>query len=273
METPYILQIVTIAKERLRKADRPLSDKELCRHIVSILKKRLGKKDRTHSSKERFRKQVFPDIVCHERWGESIIEISPKKYGLIGWDFKAYKNEAVLEWKEQPLSDATQKMLELLRRMNAYKLEELVASIIERKFSYNVKVTKKSGDQGIDLIAERLSYDSVVKGKKEIMLVQVKQFKGTVSRPEANKFKGAVDDYLKKDKWASFTGLFITTGKFSDGFESCLKCYENTGINFCRWDGRELVENLLTTGIGVKYSVDKEYWNGLDPSLEKRIKV
>lgn len=98
------------------------------------------------------------------------------------------------------------------------------------------------------------------------MLVQVKKFNGPVGREYANQFIGAVGDYLKGD-WSSFTGLFVTSGTFAKSFHEKLKRQEKTGVNYTCWDGLKLVRYILEHGIGIKYSVDSEFWNTLDPTL------
>ncbi len=60
------------------------------------------------------------------------------------------------------------------------------------------------------------------------------------------------------------TGLFITTGRYPDSFIDKLRNSQDKSISFACWDGTELSRQMLKNGLGIKYSIDKDFWKNFD---------
>ena len=97
-------------------------------------------------------------------------------------------------------------------------------------------VVGKSGDEGIDGVIkeDRLGLD--------IIYIQAKRWEATVSRPEVQKFAGALQGKRARK------GIFITTSDFSKGAHEYVKNIESKIILV---DGRELADFMIDFGVGV----------------------
>lgn len=87
-----------------------------------------------------------------------------------------------------------------------------------------------SGDEGIDGIIneDRLGLD--------VIYIQAKKWSGTVERPDVQKFVGALHGKRAKK------GVFITTGKFSEGARKYIETIDPKVILI---DGRSLAEMMI----------------------------
>ncbi|MDD3768588.1 MAG: restriction endonuclease [Aminobacterium colombiense] len=110
----------------------------------------------------------------------------------------------------------------------------------------------KTGDGGIDGIIkeDRLGLD--------VVYIQAKRWEGTVSRPEIQKFVGALQG--KKAR----KGIFITSGFFSSYARDYVKDIQNSVVLI---DGEELSSYMIDFGVGVSplasyeiMSIDSDYF-------------
>lgn len=94
----------------------------------------------------------------------------------------------------------------------------------------------RSGDEGIDGVIneDRLGLDSIY--------IQAKRWEGTVSRPEIQKFAGAL-----QGKRAT-KGVFITTSDFSEGSRDFAS---NISSKIILIDGNHLANLMIDYGVGV----------------------
>lgn len=99
-----------------------------------------------------------------------------------------------------------------------------------------------SGDGGIDGIIneDRLGLD--------VVYIQAKQWKENVSRPEIQKFAGALQGQRARK------GVFITTSSFTKGAEEYVKTIDSKIILI---DGNQLAQFMIDHNVGV--SVEKTY--------------
>lgn len=145
----------------------------------------------------------------------------------------------------EQLSD---ELLEIILDKDPYYFERLVMDVLT-KMSYgdpnnnsNI-VTKKSGDEGIDGIInqDRLGLDKIY--------VQAKRWNENVSRPELQKFVGALS--AKK----SNKGIFITTSDFTKEAKEYASNLSHTIILI---NGKELTKLMIEYNVGVQvnYSYD-----------------
>lgn len=94
----------------------------------------------------------------------------------------------------------------------------------------------KSGDGGIDGIIkeDRLGLDTIY--------IQAKRWENTVTRPEIQKFAGALQGQQAKK------GVFITTSKFSDGAKTYASIIDSKIVLI---DGEQLAQLMIDYDIGV----------------------
>ena len=100
----------------------------------------------------------------------------------------------------------------------------------------------RSGDGGIDGIIneDRLGLD--------VVYVQAKRWEGNVSRPEIQKFAGALQGQRARK------GIFITTSSFSEKASDYVKTIDSKIVLI---DGKQLAEYMIDHDVGV--SVEKTY--------------
>ena len=92
--------------------------------------------------------------------------------------------------------------------MDGYDFEDLVSRIMKKKGYKNVKVTKKSGDEGKDIIMER--------SEGGIVVVECKKYKGSVGRPIIQKLQGAMEHERKRNPGKNLSGIVVASGSFSN---------------------------------------------------------
>jgi len=131
--------------------------------------------------------------------------------------------EAVSEQVEVSTEDFIIKRLKTSQ--TPYQFEHFVAHLL-RCMGYFARVTKASGDGGVDIIAHRdeLGFEP------PIIKVQCKQIVSTIGRPDVQKLFGAIDSSEK--------GLFVTLGSYT----AEARTFEQTKPNLRLLDGGELIE-------------------------------
>jgi len=99
----------------------------------------------------------------------------------------------------------------------------------------NVKITKRSGDGGVDVISSRNTGKGV-----EYVAAQCKRYRGTVGVNIAREFLGAMQDNPSIVK-----GYLITTGEFT---QDC--------IRFCLRNGIEMIPGIRVAEYVNKFSLE-----------------
>ena len=143
------------------------------------------------------------------------------------------------------------KLRNVLLNMNPYSFEKLTQRLLRECGFNDVKVTKKSGDGGIDGTG-RLKINGIFSFN---IAFQCKRYQGSVGAPDIRDFRGSLTTDIEK-------GVFITTGSFS---KQAVEEASNPGkkqIDLI--DGEELISKLAEFGIGVReikdYEVDEDYF-------------
>lgn len=154
---------------------------------------------------------------------------------------KALDPEEFLEIAYQKLhNELVSEVLSIIKKCSAGFFESLVVDVLT-KMGYGGsradagKAVGKSHDGGIDGIIkeDRLGLD--------VIYIQAKRWEGTVTRPEIQKFAGALIG--KKAK----KGVFITTSVFS---KEAIEYADLTG-NIVLVDGEMLARLMIEYGVGV----------------------
>ena len=151
------------------------------------------------------------------------------------------------DWREQ-ISD-------ILRNMNPYSFEKLAQRLLRECGFSEVRVTKKSGDGGIDGTG-KLRIQGIFSFN---VAFQCKRYKGKVGAEEIRNFRGSLEQNIEK-------GVLITTGSFTpDAKEEASKPGRRL-IDLM--DGEELIDKLAEYNIGLKevklYEIDEDFFNSLD---------
>jgi restriction endonuclease len=115
-----------------------------------------------------------------------------------------------------------------LQDLDPFEFERLVGRMFEG-LGYSVTVTKRSGDEGIDL--------ELIRGT-ERSIAQCKRYRGTVGQPAIRDFYGV----LVHEK--AVRGYFVTTGQFSLAASTWAQ-----GKQIALTDGVDLLSALENTGL------------------------
>ena len=126
-----------------------------------------------------------------------------------------------------------------LLQMDPIAFEYLVAQVLEAMDYDNVKVTDKSGDGGVDVVAEiELGVTSV----REV--VQVKRHKRTIQAKDVAALRGSLF------KFGAVRGTIVTTSGFARGAKEDAFAHGAAPITLI--DGRKLIDLLIKHDIGVR---------------------
>lgn len=151
---------------------------------------------------------------------------------------------------EEPLNDirklvseqsdeVRQKMADTLAKINPYQLEFLIQRLLEAIGYENVIVTNKSGDGGVDVVADIEVGITLVRE-----VVQVKRRQGTLGRPILDQLRGSLH------RFDATRGTIITTGKFSRDAQK--SAFERGAAPITLIDGERLIDLLIEHKIGVR---------------------
>ena len=179
--------------------------------------------------------------------GKQILKSKDAQAKFEAWYDEIYKNKS--SPSAEILQTATQENTPIAQNLKSQILDEisqkkpsffeyLVACLLE-KMGYGVgRLTKSGADGGIDGIIDE---DEL--GLSQIY-VQAKSWQGAVSRPEIQKFVGAISDKQTKK------GVFITTSKFSKDAEIYAANVQSHTVVLI--DGERLAELMIKYKLGVQ---------------------
>lgn len=148
-------------------------------------------------------------------------------------------------------------MRELLLDMDAFAFEHLVKRLLEEMDYQNVEVTTRSGDGGVDVVADiELGITSV----REV--VQAKRHRRTIQRKDLDALRGSLY------RFNAVRGTIISTSRFSKGTEEA--AFSGGAAPITLIDGEKLIDLLIDHGIGVRkrtlevLAVDPDAFAGLE---------
>ena len=149
-------------------------------------------------------------------------------------------------------------MRELLLDMDPFAFEHLIKRLLEEMDYQNVQVTARSGDGGVDVVADiELGITSV----REV--VQVKKHRRPIQRKDLDALRGSLY------RFNAVRGTIIATAPFSKGTSEAAFATGAAPITLI--DGDKLIDLLIEHGIGVKknkievLSVDADAFADLEP--------
>ena len=128
---------------------------------------------------------------------------------------------------------------ELLSSMDPIAFEHLVERLLVAMDYDNVKVTSRSNDKGVDVVADiELGITSV----REV--VQVKRHKNTIQRKDLDALRGSLH------RFDAVRGTIITSGRFASGTRDA--AFERGVAPITLIDGAKLIDLLIEHEIGAK---------------------
>lgn len=180
---------------------------------------------------------------------KEITQFTNKKHGkdVPEVDTDDVPSEERKNWREQ--------VADILFNMNAYSFEKLAQRLLRECGFSEVRVTKKSGDGGIDGTG-KLRIQGIFSFN---VAFQCKRYKGKVGAPEIRDFRGSLDQNIEK-------GVLITTGSFTQDAKEEASSPGKRLIDLM--DGEELISKLAEYGIGLNevksYEIDEDFFNSLE---------
>ena len=151
------------------------------------------------------------------------------------------------------------KLWEILTNMNPYSFERLTQHLLRENGFTEVKVTKKSGDGGIDGFG-RLKINGIFSFK---VAFQCKRYTNTpVPVGDIRDFRGSLTTDVEK-------AIFITTSSFSKAAMEDAFAQGKFQIDLI--DGDVFIDKLAEFGIGVSevkdYIIDEDYFSQIQNSV------
>lgn len=143
------------------------------------------------------------------------------------------------------------RLTDILQNMNPYGFERLTQRILRSCGFTEVKVTKASGDGGIDGTG-KLRINGVFSFN---VAFQCKRYKGSVGAPEVRDFRGSLTKGTEK-------AVLITTGTFTKAARQEAADQSKDQIDLI--DGEELIDLIVQNRIGVSeevtYRIDESFF-------------
>lgn len=135
--------------------------------------------------------------------------------------------------------------------MNPFAFERLAQRVLRESGFYEVEVTKKTGDGGIDGYG-RVKINGMFSFK---VAFQCKRYSGSVPSSDIRDFRGSLTTDIEK-------ALFITTGSFSKSAQDEAMTPGKIQIDLI--DGEDLINRLAEFKIGLtpvtEYEIDEKYF-------------
>ena len=151
--------------------------------------------------------------------------------------------DEVKEWRVR--------LTDILQNMNPYGFERLTQRVLRSCGFTEVKVTKASGDGGIDGTG-KLRINGVFSFN---VAFQCKRYKGSVGAPEVRAFRGSLTKGTEK-------AVLITTGTFTKAAREDAADQSKDQIDLI--DGEELIDLIVQNRIGVSeevtYRIDESFF-------------
>jgi len=228
---PSYLTYKEAALRVLREAGQPLSAQEITQQAIEqgLINPQGLTPDATMGA------QLYTDI--NRRGVASLFRKEGRNlFGLAEWEKGV---SGIVRLAERQRREVKSRLRECLLTMSPDQFEQLVGRLLGAMGYENVTVTGRSGDGGIDVIA-----DTEVGILRLRVAVQVKRMKGNVQRPVVSQLRGDMA-LLDVDQ-----GMVITTGGFSQGAKDVARVRNVAPITLI--DGDRLTDLLIEYNIGVR---------------------
>ena len=161
------------------------------------------------------------------------------------------RDEAAQKTESEPWQD---EVVRLMHGMTPDDFEEFVGKVLAKAGMFDLEITGKSGDGGID------GHGSMVNGFVSVpAFFQAKRYSGSVSASQVRDFRGAIQG-------RGHIGFIVTTGTFSKDAHQEAERTQSVSITLV--DGVALAEWMKSLRLGVKVTervvedveIDEEWW-------------
>ena len=193
--------------------------------------------------------QIYVDIKRNRKTGFQKVG-----KGLFTLKKKADSIESPAVLLDQQNRRVRKDLRERLFAVDPFQFEFLIADLLQKIGFENIEVTARSGDKGIDIVAN-LTVGGVTNVKT---VVQVKRYKS------ANRISGSVVRELRGAAEVDQRGLVITTSEFQKSARDEAMAPNKMPVSLI--NGAELVDLMVRYEVGVKkeaatiLSIDTEYF-------------
>ncbi len=242
------------AVEVLKKANEPLTTKEIT--YIAIQEGLIDTAGRTPEAT--MGAQIYVDINTNKE--SPFIKVGRGRFSLKKQKDTVSSPLVLIEKQNENVRKA---LKEKLHEMDAYQFEYLIGDLLQKIGYENVEVTKRSGDGGIDVIAD-LTVGGITNVKT---VIQVKCWKANVSGKVITQLRGSAE--------VDQRGLVITTSDFTKDAISESKAKNKMPVSLV--NGDKLLKLMFEYGVGVKkedksiYSLDLDYFQSETSTLKKSI--
>ena len=158
----------------------------------------------------------------------------------------------------QQAKTVRESLRELLHDMDPFAFEHLIKRLLEELDYQNVEVTARSGDGGVDVVADiELGISSV----REV--VQVKRHRRPIQRKDLDALRGSLY------RFNAVRGTIATSSRFAKG--TLEAAFATGAAPITLIDGEKLIDLLIEHGIGVRkrtialLEVDTEAFAAVEP--------
>lgn len=242
------LSFKEVAREILKQAGQPLTPKEIVERALDqgILESEGATPEATMGA------QIYVDVLRNPK--SPFTKVGRGKFFLREQTESAASAELIITKQNELVRNALRRRLV---EMDPFQFEFLVGDLLRTLGYINVQVTKRSGDKGIDVVAD-LSMEGITSVKT---IVQAKRFK-------ESKISGAVVRELRGSAAIDQRGLVITTSAFTkDAIDEAIAPNK---MPVALVDGERLVSLLIKNEVGVKkellpiYSINTDYFDNAE---------
>jgi restriction endonuclease Mrr len=239
------LSFKEVAFRILKSVSEPLSAKEIVE--LAIQEGILSTEGQTPEAT--MAAQLYVDINNNKK--SKFKKVGKGKFTLIEQTESSTSPLLLIEKQNNLVKSA---LMQTLNEMDPFQFEFLIADLLKAIGYEDVEVTKRSGDKGIDVIAN-LTMDGITDVKT---IIQAKRFK------QGNNISGKIITQLRGSAEVDQRGLVITTSDFTKDAINEAKSPYKMPVSLV--NGEKLLSLLIRYGVGVKkdtvelYSLDNEYF-------------
>ncbi len=237
------------AEKILNKADRPLTPKEIVEEALEegLIKTEGATPDATMGA------QLYVDIRNNAK--SKFKKVGRGKFTLRRPTNASNSAEVIIDDQNNAVRE---NLREKLHAMDPSQFEVLVAELLEKLGYEKVKVTGRTGDKGIDVVAT-LTMGGITSVKT---VVQVKRYK------QGKNLSGAIIAQLRGSAEVDQRGLVITTSDFTK--EGKKEASASNKMPVALVNGDMLLDLLFSHRIGVRrelmpvYEIDTDYFENAE---------
>ena len=237
------------SKEGVFKLLRLIGDSEPCqqRHLLPMWSSYV-EKNYTSKSVSTFKNTLYRRLVnlhdrnLTQRQSQGLYELSDQGRAYLreyAGQFPANESDEIHDMVRQHQSTVRNQLLELISKIDPFEFEQIIKQLLEEMGYQDTTVTSKSGDAGVDVVANiELGITSV----REV--VQVKRHSRTIQRHVLDALRGVLH------RFDAVRGSIITTSKFSKGAENA--AFERGAAPITLINGEKLLDLLIKYELGIE---------------------